>query len=150
VLFNIVADMLAILIVRAKVEGQIDGVIPYLVDDGLSILQYVDDTIIFLDHDLEKANNLKLILFAFELLMGLKINFHKNEIFCFSEAKEIESQYSSIFECQSGSYPFWYLGIPMHYRKLSNSDWKNIEQRIEKSLVVGKANIYLLVGVWFS
>ena len=47
VLFNIVADMLAVLIKRAKDDGQINGVIPHLVDDGLSILQYADDTIIF-------------------------------------------------------------------------------------------------------
>ena len=49
----IVADMLAILIKRAKDDGQIGGVIPHLVDDGLSILQYADDTILFLDHDIE-------------------------------------------------------------------------------------------------
>jgi hypothetical protein len=39
ILFNIVADMLALLINRAKADGQIRGVIPHLVDDGLSILQ---------------------------------------------------------------------------------------------------------------
>ena len=38
ILFNIVADMLALLIKRAKADGQIRGVIPHLVDDGLSIL----------------------------------------------------------------------------------------------------------------
>jgi hypothetical protein len=38
ILFNIVVDMLAILIKRAKEEGQVAGVIPHLVDDGLSIL----------------------------------------------------------------------------------------------------------------
>ena len=53
ILFNIVADMLALIINRAKADGQIRGVIPHLLDDGLSILQYVDDTIIFFDHDLE-------------------------------------------------------------------------------------------------
>jgi hypothetical protein len=37
-LFNIVADMLAIMIERAKLDGQIEGVIPHLVDGGLSIL----------------------------------------------------------------------------------------------------------------
>lgn len=37
-LFNIVADMLAVLIERAKSSGQIAGVVPHLVDDGLSIL----------------------------------------------------------------------------------------------------------------
>jgi hypothetical protein len=45
ILFNIVAGMLALLINRVKTDGQIKGVIPHLVDDGLSILQYVDDTI---------------------------------------------------------------------------------------------------------
>jgi predicted component of type VI protein secretion system len=35
---------------------------------------------------------------------------------------------------QKGSFPFRYLGIPMHYRKLNNKDWKMIEERIEKKL----------------
>ena len=33
-LFNIVADMLAIMIERAKEDGQVDGLIPHLVDGG--------------------------------------------------------------------------------------------------------------------
>jgi hypothetical protein len=70
----------------------------------------------------KQANNLKLILCAFEQLSGLKINFHKSEIFCFGEAKVTEAEYSNIFRCQCGSYPFRYLGIPMHYKKISNSD----------------------------
>jgi hypothetical protein len=59
ILLNIAADMLALLINRAKVAGQLRCVIPNLVDDGLSILQYTDDTIIFLDRGLEQAKNLK-------------------------------------------------------------------------------------------
>ena len=62
VLFNVVVDMLAILIAGAKEDGQVGGLIPHLVDGGVSILQYVDDTILFLEHDLEKAVNIKLIL----------------------------------------------------------------------------------------
>ena len=64
ILFKIMAAMLALLIKRAKTDGQTRGVIPHLVDDGLSILQYADDTIIFLDHDFEQAKNLKLLLCA--------------------------------------------------------------------------------------
>jgi hypothetical protein len=96
ILLNIIADMLALLINRTKADGQIRGVIPHLVDDGLSILQYADDTIIFLDHDLEQAKNLKLLLCAFEQLSGLKINFHKSEIFCYGATKEMESFYTSL------------------------------------------------------
>jgi hypothetical protein len=81
-----VADMLAIMLKRAKNDHLIEGVIPHLVDVGLSILQYADDMIFFMEHDLEKAQNLKLILSAFEQLSGLKINFHESELFCYGEA----------------------------------------------------------------
>jgi hypothetical protein len=50
ILFNLVADMLAIFITRAKEDGQIQGSILHLVDGGLSILQYVDDTLLFMEH----------------------------------------------------------------------------------------------------
>jgi hypothetical protein len=126
--------MLAILIKRSKEEGQITGVVPHLVEDGISILQYADDTIIFIDHDLEKAQNMKLLLCAFEQASGLKINFHKSELFCFGEAQEARDQYAEIFGCRSGDFPLKYLGIPIHYRKLSNSDWKRVEERFEKRL----------------
>ena len=55
------------------------GLVPHLVDGGVSILQYADDTIIFMEHDLAKARNMKLVLCLFEQLTGLKINFHKSE-----------------------------------------------------------------------
>jgi hypothetical protein len=123
ILFNIVVDMLAILIARAKEAGQVEWVIPHLVQDGLSILQYADDTMIFMGHDIEKARNMKLILSTFEQLSGLKINFHKSEIFCFGKAKDHEVFYSQLFGCGVGKFPFGYLGLPMHTRKLSNKDW---------------------------
>jgi hypothetical protein len=87
ILFNLVADMLALLIERAKKLGFLDGLVPHLVEDGLSILQYADDTILFLEDDPVKAKGLKLVLSAFEKLSSLKINFHKSEIFCFRETK---------------------------------------------------------------
>jgi hypothetical protein len=43
--------MLALLISRAKEEGQITCLVPHLVEDGLSILHYADDTIILMDHN---------------------------------------------------------------------------------------------------
>jgi hypothetical protein len=77
ILFNLVADMLAVLIERSKGLGFFDGLVPHLVEDGLSVLHYADDMILFLDDDLEKARGLILVLSAFEKLSGLKINFIK-------------------------------------------------------------------------
>lgn len=69
--------MLAILIYRAKDQGSFKGVVPHLVDHGFSILQYTDDTISFMEHNLEEAKNLKLVLISsFEKLSGPMINFH--------------------------------------------------------------------------
>jgi hypothetical protein len=59
--------MLAILIEHGQNEGQIKRVVLDRIDSGQSILQYVDDTILFMDHDLNKIK-LSLILSAFELL----------------------------------------------------------------------------------
>jgi hypothetical protein len=65
--------MLAILIARAKEAGHVGSLIPHLVEGGVSVLKYADDTIIFMEHDLEKMVNMKLILCIFEQLSGLKI-----------------------------------------------------------------------------
>lgn len=83
----------------------------------------------------------------FEQLSGLKINFHKSELFCFGKAKEQETLYSSMFGCKLGVLPFKYLGIPMHHRKLSNRDWKMIEDRFEKRLSSWKGKL-LSAGGW--
>jgi hypothetical protein len=53
-LFNIVADMLAILIACAK---KVRGLITNLVDTEIFILQYKDDIILFMEYATEKENN---------------------------------------------------------------------------------------------
>ena len=75
-----------------------------------------------MEHDLAKARNMKLVLCLFEQLSGLKINFHKSELFCFGRAKDEQEAYTQLFGCESGSLPFSYLGIPIHHRKLTNAE----------------------------
>jgi hypothetical protein len=113
--------------------------VPHLVDEGLSILRYAEDTLLFMDHDLEKARNMKLLLCAFEqLISGLKINFHKSEIFHFGAAEESLPQYTKLFGCNQGAFLMRYLRVPIHYRRLSNADWKRVEERFEKRLSSSK------------
>jgi hypothetical protein len=87
-----------------------------------------------MEHDVEKAVNMKLILCFFEELSGLKNNFHKSDIFYFGRAKEEEEQYKELFGCESGSFPFRYLGIQIHYRNLKNSKWNPVESRFDRKL----------------
>jgi hypothetical protein len=122
------------------------GVVPHLVDDGLSILQYADDTILFMDHDIDQAKKLKLVLSVFEQLSGLKVNFHKSELYCYGKAKDNEHEYAQLFGCKAGNTPFRYLGIPMHHKRLSNKDWSIIEEKFQKKLAGWKGNLLSLGG----
>jgi hypothetical protein len=89
-----VGDGLAMIIKKAQTEGLVKGLVPHLVDGGVSILQYADDMILLLDDDLDNARNIKFILCLFEQNSGLKINFHKSGIFCLGAAKEKAQYYS--------------------------------------------------------
>lgn len=134
VLFNVVADMLDVLVARARDSEQFKGVVQHLVDDGLSILQYADDTILFIEDDIKQAKNLKILLCVFEKLSDLKINFHKSELFCLGKAKARASDYMQIFGCKEGNFPFKYLGIPMNPNRIASKDWGHNEERIQKKL----------------
>jgi hypothetical protein len=65
----------------------ITGLASNLVDIGVVVLQYVDDTILLIQDSEEQAINLKLMLFFFETMPGLKINFEKSEVMIVLEDK---------------------------------------------------------------
>jgi hypothetical protein len=96
-----------------------------------------------MEHDSEKARNIKLILSTFEQLSGLKINFHKSELFCFGKVQDDANLHAELFGCRPGSFPINYLGIRFTIEdscllkgKLPRIDCRN-------DLVVGKENYYL-------
>jgi hypothetical protein len=97
-------------------------------------------------HDIEKARNLKLILSAFEQLSGLEINFHKSELFCFGEALDEVNTYTDLFGCGQGHFPMRYLGILIHYRRLTLAEWKLVEERLQKRLSSWKDKVLSLGG----
>jgi hypothetical protein len=96
--------MLAILIARAKEVDQIGGLLSHLVNGGISIQQYVDDTILCMEHDIAKALNMKLILCIFEQLSGLKINFNMSEIFCLVEQRILNNNICKFLDVRQELY----------------------------------------------
>ena len=81
-LFNMAVEALSKMILNAQKEKMLTGLAPDLINGGVAILQYADDTVVCFEHDKEAAVNLKLLLYLFELMSGLKINFRKSEILC--------------------------------------------------------------------
>jgi hypothetical protein len=80
-------------------------------------------------------------------MSGLKINFHKSELFCFGEAVEAEAYYADLFGCAHGQFLIKYLGILIHYRHLTIVEWKHVEEQLEKCLSSWKGKL-LSVGGW--
>ena len=66
---------------------------------------------------------------------------HKSELFCFHRANEEQEAYKQLFGCELGARPFTCLGIPIHHRKLTNREWKCIEDRFEKKLSCWKGKL---------
>ena len=99
---------------------------PDLIPNGVALLQYVHHTIICLDHDVDKAVNLKLLLYMFEMMSGLKVNFQKSEILTVGGDENTVKKYAEIFNCEVGSFPLKYLGMPVSYTNLKSSDWEFI------------------------
>lgn len=81
-LFNIVADSLSALLDKAVAKQHIVSILA-IIPGGISHITYTDDTVIMVDGSFESIVNLKLTMFCFECLSGLKINFHKSEVFVF-------------------------------------------------------------------
>jgi hypothetical protein len=137
-LFNLVADGLACIIQKAQERGLICGLIPHIIQNGCCCLQYGDDTIFLIQDCLEGARNLKFILCLFEHMSGLKINFHKSEIFCLGKANEFVNLYADIFTCPVGCLPMKYLGVPIDNKKISKSLWCPMMEKWIKGLLVGR------------
>jgi hypothetical protein len=68
----------------------------------------------------------------FGSMSGLKINFHKSEIYCFGKAKEIEDLYADIFTFPIGNLLMKYLGVPIDNKKINKSLWVPMVEKLEK------------------
>jgi hypothetical protein len=66
--------------IKAQQNGLVVGLVDNLIPNGVVILKYADDTILCLKNDLGMARHVKLLLYLFERMSGLKINFKKSEV----------------------------------------------------------------------
>jgi hypothetical protein len=110
--------VLATLFRKASEQGKIRGVMTHLIPEGITHIQYADDTILMIKGDDELITQIKFILYCFEWLSGLKINYHKSEPFIFGMETEDKVRVANMLNCQLGELPMKYLGIPIGDSKL--------------------------------
>lgn len=123
ILFNFVADGLTRMIFKAQENNKFCGLIDHIIDKGVAVLQYADDTIICLKHSIEGAKNLKLLLYLYEMMARLKINFYKSEVMTINDEERWDVTYAGIFNCKVGIFPIKYLGVRVSPSRLHIADW---------------------------
>ncbi|KAK7290599.1 hypothetical protein RIF29_05137 [Crotalaria pallida] len=73
---------------------------------------------------------LKAILRGFELASGLKINFHKNNVFGINVPSSTLEEASALLHCKIGKFPYSYLGIPIAANARSMECWSKKLYRV--------------------
>lgn len=131
-LFNLAVESLSKMIFNAQKEKLITGLAPDLIEDGVDVLQYADDTVLCFEHDTQVAVNLKLLLYMFELMSGLKINYLKSGILCVGGDDNILDFYADLFNCQIGHFPMRYLGVPVSFSTLRCLEWIFVDEKFMK------------------
>jgi hypothetical protein len=100
----------------------------------LTHLQYADDTILFLNLDEKPICNTKFMLYCFEALSGLKINYQKSEIFVLEATIEKQREIADLFNCNIGTFPMKYLGVMSDRYYMSSEEFAYVYQKVEKRI----------------
>ncbi|GAB2298359.1 hypothetical protein Dimus_038529 [Dionaea muscipula] len=145
-LFIIAAEGLNWLFKRARELGLINGILLGSGDLRLTHLQFADDTILFCADDMIEIQNVKMILKCFELMSGLRVNFHKSVVCGLGVSKEKTSALADVFNCQVQPLPFKYLGIPLGANPRLVKTWKPVIDRCRKRLASWKRRYLSMAG----
>jgi hypothetical protein len=74
-------DGLADMIEATKEKGYLTGLVPGLIKKGISMLQYIDDTMLLVENVFSNILHMKFLQYCFEAMSGMSINYHKSEVF---------------------------------------------------------------------
>jgi hypothetical protein len=99
-----------------------------------------------LENDLLKARNVKIMLYLFEQMFGLKINFEKSEVIMVGGDNNLTLTYAEIFNCQVGLFPIKYLGVPISASRIQVSHWQHLEGKLSKKLDIWQGNTLSIGG----
>lgn len=84
----------------------------------LHSLQYIDNTVLFCNTSRQQLDNIKRLLYLYEILTGLKINFSQSHTIRLCLRRQKVQGCIAILGCGIASFPIQYLGIPLHYKTL--------------------------------
>ena len=94
--------------------------------------------------------SLKLILYCFEWLSGLKINYHKSDIYVFEEDQERKEVLANMLNCRLGEWPMKYLELSISEHMAGSHAFTGLVDKMRKKLDPWKGRNLSLVGRLFT
>ncbi|KAE8671815.1 kinase-related family protein [Hibiscus syriacus] len=147
-LFNLVGELLNLLIRRAVSEGLFAGLTVGKEEGSfnLSHLQFADDLIIFCGASKTQIMNVKRVLRVFEVMSGLQLNLKKSRLFGINISQQEVKTWADSIGCLVGNFPSNYLGLPLGATRNSSVIWEPVVQNFHSKLAGWKAATLSLAG----
>src|SRR4051812_4869370 len=82
----------------------------------------------------KQLEHIKTLLHYFAKYTGLKVNFHKSFLVPINVTMNNTQDLTNTLNCQLGSFPFTYLGLPMSTHKPKIEKFMNMMHRIDRRL----------------
>ncbi|XP_068486340.1 uncharacterized protein [Phaseolus vulgaris] len=112
-LFLVVAEGLAGLVRQALRTEVLRGIKVGRNNVECCLLQFADDTLFMCEASFDSIFTIKAILRCFEIVSGLKVNFHKSKLTGIKVDNFAMSTYAKTLNCNTMKLPFLYLGLEM-------------------------------------
>lgn len=107
--------------------------------ERVPILQYANDTILFLRRTEQVQAKIQSCFTIFSLILGLKINLHKSVVYGVEKDIPWASTLTTDFGCKIGNFPMNYFGLLFRGGILCRSNWNYLADVFRTKLSLWKA-----------
>ena len=88
----------------------------------------------------ESKRNLKFILYCYEAMSEMKINYKKSEVFTVGIEISDHQQIAEFFGCKMGKWPMTYLGMPVSVNKITKAQLNFVVDKDKRRLGTWKCD----------
>jgi hypothetical protein len=133
-LFVLAADVLQSLINLSLHQEMLKRPLNLQSSHSFPILQYADDTLVIMEADVAQLQHLTEILQNFGNATVLRVNYTKSNLILINIPDNRVHLFTSTLNCQLGSLPFTYLGLPLSTTKPRKEFFMPLIQCIQRRL----------------
>jgi len=95
------------------------------------LLQFADDTLFTCEYSFDNIFAIKAILRCYEIVSGLKVNFHKSKLAGIGVDSFAMNTYAKTLNCKTMRIPFQYLGVEVGGNPRKKQFWEPVVRKID-------------------